>query len=136
MIDSEGSGVEDIDPERMEATLEKMASGVDGATKDALETLADEKDIVGRKHLYQSHGFDGEPVTVEVELYGAELFAVMDMLDRVTDQAMPAHQFVPAASALSALIRASPTGAWAEWLAQSISEEPDENDDEAAEVDA
>lgn len=123
-----------LSDEALEAALDNLVTEVEGATEDALAVLENQEGIETRAELYQAAGFKGERLTVEVEMYDAELFATMDLLDRVTDAPQQAREFVPAASALAALVQSAPTGTWAEWLAaQEAAEETAE--DASSEVD-
>ena len=65
---------------------------------------------------YREVGFPGNNYEITFEANDAEIYVLLDLLDRVTDQPMPAGSFVPTARLLSTLIRRVPTDAAIDWL--------------------
>jgi hypothetical protein len=106
----------DLDPDEIEAAVETYQRELYAAKRTALGHLEDEIDVSNAKELYEFGGFDATPVRLELELYDAEVYVLLDLLDRLTDSEQIASSFVPQARLLTRLLEATPTSEITAWF--------------------
>jgi hypothetical protein len=94
----------------------EFSGEVDTAIEDAMSLITEQTGAPTPRTYYREVGFPGNNYEITFEANDAEIYVLLDLLDRVTDQPMPAGSFVPTARLLSTLIRRVPTDAAIDWL--------------------
>ena len=119
-------------------TIERYRHDLGAAHADAMEALTDERGIENERELYRAAGFDGQRHTIELDVFDAEMYALLDLLDRLTDRPQPASNYVTIARLTDAVVDATPPGLIADWLERDADdlEAPDRADDQPANDDA
>lgn len=97
--------------------IEQHREQIGQAQADALEALRDERGIETERELYEAAGFDGEQITLRLDVHEAELYTLLGVLDDLTQQEQHAEQFVPIARLADEILGEAPTSALAVYAA-------------------
>lgn len=97
-------------------SLREFSDEIEAAIDDAMGHITDETGAKSPLTYYQQIGFPGHNYEITFEANDAEIYVLLDLLDRVTDEPMAAGSFVPTARLLSKLLRSVPTDAAVDWL--------------------
>lgn len=132
--DSGGQAVSDA--------LQEYRENLTNAREEAIDYLDEQVDIETDWGLYAEAGHQGETHQVELELYGAEIYVLVDLLDRLTNEPQDPGTFVAQTGALDEIVAKAPTEQILTWLAapdrdlaEAVKGDDDQDDDQDDEPD-
>lgn len=107
---------DDLDPDDVAGAISEYRHTLGQAHAEAMEHLEQKHGVETERELYEALGYTGDLVTIEVQVFDAELHGLLDLLDEVTDIPQPAHDYVTRARLLDGLLDATDPTLVTEWL--------------------
>lgn len=125
--ESETDPSPDPTPEEVRQTIKDRRHDLSAAHAKAMDRLSDEYDVEHERDLYERLGFAGEGVTIEIDVFDAELYILVDVLEKIAASNDLAHRRVPMTrlldDVLEELVEEVPAETIDSWIGTDVDEQ-------------